>query len=148
MSNNPGIIKKIIEWFKEEPPKEVVRFNNEEEVYEFIGKSDIHPEAKKLIERWFFINKRKEIIEEPNFSKQKLNTNRKYFDLFIDSLFVVENNKNINNFDLNILQKYVDDFKIFLNGFESEIFNVLSNRIKSANYYKRVIEIKNNEELK
>jgi len=102
------------------------RFNDLEEVQKFVGKNI----NVKLVEKWFYIVDRREMFNHDKKVVRKYEEMIKHFELFVDSLFVINNYEN----DTDTCDKsseYVDEFEELLKSFESIVCESISKKIDS-----------------
>lgn len=129
------MFKKILnfftESFREEDKSYVPRFNSLQEVEEFLGSIDDN--YVSMVKKWFHIVNKKQFLEDPFvFEKYKIMDNQ--FDIFIESLFVINNCKHEDENEKERIKEFLDNFGLMLNNFENMVSSsVFSKIIKTGN---------------
>lgn len=148
MSDKQGMWKSIFTGLKNmfvEDETEESRFPDMKSVGDFLGLDDDftirHKGGKELVERWFFITNRKDLMKTNSTVEDRYTEMVGHFNLLVDSLFIIQNNKDEKSEAKDKSAKYVAEFKKLLDAFESFVYNSVAQKIDSERNVRAKVQV-------
>lgn len=148
MSDKQGMWKSVFTGLKNmfvEDETEDARFPDIESVIDFLGlNGDFtlrHKRGKDLVERWFFITNRKDLMKTNSTVQDRYEEMVGHFNLLIDSLFIIQNNKDDKSESNEKAARYVAEFKKLLDAFETFVYNSVAQKIDSERNVRAKVQV-------
>lgn len=138
------MFKKFLDWLNEEDKKPKERFPDKDSVRVFLD-GEIDSKYEALIDRWFFVSNRKDIINASERLKKRYDEMRNHFDLFVDSVFVCVRCEE----DLESKARsdsYVSEFDELMNAFEKFVYSSVATRISESNNVRNRVKVELEED--
>lgn len=138
----PNIWDKVVKFFSEEEPPQ--RFPTKEQVIKFLGlntDSELDSEVNKIVNKWFFISERTDIIKACKNVEKRYEEMIEHFNLFIDAVFVNVNSIQKDSEAILRSSTYIEEFKVLLDTFEKFVFASVSDRIVKTNNIRNKVKV-------
>jgi hypothetical protein len=140
-----GSFMSALKWWFSDDESDRIRFNRVEDVVSFLGVKSLdtvrHKSGKSLIERWFFVTSRIDLMKTNETTKERYDEMISHFNLLVDSLFIIQNIQNEKSESRQKAVDYIEEFSKLLESFEQFLYNAVAQKIDSDRSVRKKIQV-------